>query len=114
MNRMLLVLPVLAFVFGLSNAYAEPLEDINVSVIEYDGVSATVQTTWNNDASVVKYELGCVSCMPNTAEFTSEDGLTMTNVTPFPNTSNVMLYVIAYDAEDEILHAQQILVNLDE
>ena len=108
------MLPVLAAVFGIGTAYAEPIEDVTVTVLESDGVSGTVQATWNDDSSVAKYEIGCVSCMPNTSEFTTETSLVLEDVSPFPNTSNVMLYLIAYDAQDEIIHAKQILVSLEQ
>ncbi len=81
-------------------------------VLNYDGVSATVKIKWNSDV-VVKYEIGCVSCMPNISEITLENNITLDNVTPFPNTKNAMLYIIAYDSNDEIVDAKQILVNIE-
>ena len=111
MNRLLFVLPVLLFVFGVNYAYAESYEGVSVTVLEYDGNIATIQMSWNDD-DATKYEVGCVSCMPNTSELSSESNVTLSDVTPFPNTSNAMLYLIAYDLDDEIIHAEQIIVNL--
>ena len=111
MVKTLLMLP--ALVFGMGFAYAEPLDDASTTVLNYDGISATLEIEWNSDETVTKYEIGCVSCMPNTLETTSENSITLDGVTPFPNTSNAMLYMIAYDSNDEIIDAKQILVNLE-
>lgn len=111
MSRALLVIPVILF-FGIGFAHAESLVDVSVAVLEYDGNSATIETVWNHDETVTKYEMGCVSCMPNISEFTSTDSIMLNNVTSFPNTSNAMLYLITYDSNDEIINAKQILVDL--
>jgi len=36
----------------------------------------------------------------------------MKNVTAFPNSPIAMLYIIAYDSNDEIINAKQILVDI--
>ena len=113
MNR-LLAIPAFLFVFSMGLAYAEPLDETNVVIQEYDGNSVTVQVIWNHDKTVAKYEVGCVSCIPNTSEFTSEDSIVLDNITPFPNTANAMLYLIAYDFQDEIINAKQMLVSLEQ
>jgi hypothetical protein len=109
----LLSIPVL-FAFSMGIAHAEPLDETSVTVLKYNGVSATVEMTWNHDGTVAKYETGCVSCMPNTSEFTYDDSITLDGVTPFPNTTDAMLYLIAYDSQDNVIHAEQLLVNLEQ
>jgi len=113
MAKTLLMLPALLFVFGMGFAYAEPLDDASVTVLNYDGISATLEIEWSHEEAVTKYEIGCVSCMPNILKMTSESGITLDDVTAFPNTTNAMLYMIAYDSNDEIINAKQILVNLE-
>ncbi len=112
MVKTLLMLPALLLVFGMGFAYAEPLDDASVTVLNYDGISATLKMEWSPDETVTKYEIGCVSCMPNTLEMTSESSIILGNVTSFPNTSNAMLYIITYDLDDEIINAKQILATL--
>ena len=112
MSKALLAIPVLLLVFGISSAYAEPLDDVRVNVLEYDGNSAVVQMTWDNDETLTKYEMGCVSCIPNTSEFTSENKIILDEVTPFPTTSKAMLYLIAYDSQEEIIDARQFIIDL--
>lgn len=98
-QKFLFVIPALLFVFGIGYAHAELLDNASITVLEFEGGSATVQITWNSDVTVAKYEAGCVSCMPNISEFSSEDdSMILNNVTPFPNTSNALLYLIAYDS----------------
>ena len=113
MAKTLLMLSALLLVFGMGFAYAEPLDDASVTVLNYDGISATLEIEWNSDEAVTKYEIGCVSCMPNTLEMISESSIILDDVTAFPNTTNAMLYMIAYDSNDEIINAKQILVNLE-
>ena len=108
-----LAIPVLLFAFGVGFAYAEPLDEINAIILNLNGASATVEMKWDHDDMVTKYEIGCVSCMPNITDFTTENNITLSNVTSFPNTINAMLYIIAYDVNDEIIHAKQLLVNLE-
>ncbi len=78
MNKIFLAIPVFLFVFGVNFAHAEPLNEINTIMSEYDEISATVEILWNYDETVTKYEIGCVSCMPNTSEFTFADSITIT------------------------------------
>ena len=104
---------LLPFVFiGTGLAYAEPLENIQTTVLDFTNNTATVQISWNNDADVSSYQIGCVSCFPNTVESTSENSIIISNVTPFPNGSIAMLYGLAYDFENQIIAAKQIFVNL--
>ena len=111
MNGFVLTLPIFLVVLGVGYAYAEPLS-VNIEIIEYTGNSATVQMTWNDDPSVSKYEIGCVSCSPNVSEISMGDSITLNNVSTFPNTSNALLYVVAYDSQDEIVDAKQILIDV--
>lgn len=106
------MVPALLFVFGINYAHAEPLDNVSITILEFHVDSATVQMTWDHNETVTKYEAGCVSCMPNISEFSYVDSITLDNVTPFPNTSNAMLYLVAYDLQDEIIEARQILVDL--
>ena len=110
MNRIFLLIPL--FVFSIGTAYAEPLENIQTSVLDYDDYSATVQLDWNNDEMVKKYEIGCVSCIPNVVQFSIEDNFTLKNVTAFTNSSYAMLYIIAYDSDNEIINAKQVILEL--
>jgi len=111
MSKVLAIL-VLLFAFGVGLAYAEPLDETNVTTLNLNGTSTTVEMTWNHDDGVAKYKIGCVSCMPNITEFTSENSIRLDDITSFPNTTNAMLYIIAYDVNDEIIHAKQLLVSL--
>ena len=109
------VLPALLFTVGMVQySYAETFDDLTASVLEYDGNSAQVQLTWNFEESASKYNVGCVSCMPNIVQSTSASDIVLENITPFPNSSNAMLYVIAYDSDNELLKATQIILNLEE
>ncbi len=108
-----LLILVTSMILG-NPAFAEPLDNIQISVLNYDDNSATVQITWNHDDKATNYKIGCVSCKPNTAEFTTGDSITFTNVTPFPNSSFAMLYMITYDSENVIITAKQLIVNLNQ
>lgn len=111
----LLALLVLAVgVISTNEVFAEPLDTVGTSISNYDGDSATVKITWNNDSSVKNYKVGCVSCTPNAVEFTTSDSMTIHNVTPFPNGSSALLYVISYDSENNIITAKQLIVNLNQ
>ena len=112
MKKLLFLLPLL--VVGMGVAYAEPFENIQTLVLDYSNDNATVQITWDADESVSSYQIGCVSCFPNTVDSTSEISLIVSNVTPFPNSTIAMLYGIAYDVENQIIAAKQIIVNLGE
>ena len=112
MNKFLFLIPLL-FVAGMGFAYAEPLDDVRTEVLEFDGNSATIKISWNQDELVSAYEIGCVSCSPNISENTTADGIILSNLTSIGNDNpTVILYLIAYDSEDEILNAEQIFVEL--
>ena len=113
MDKILSVVPALLLLFAVPFAYAESHDGVTATVLEFDGVSAIIQMTWDSENVPVTYEVGCVSCTPNTSEFLTEDNLILEGVTPFPNTSNAMLYLISYNSQDEITHATQIIVNLE-
>ncbi|KAG2478462.1 MAG: conserved exported protein of unknown function [Nitrosopumilales archaeon] len=106
------LLILVASVFLGNPAFAESLDNIRISVSNYDGNSATVKITWNHDDKTTNYKIGCVSCNPNTEKFTTGDSITFNNVTPFPNSSSAMLYVITYDSENKIISAKQLIVDL--
>jgi len=93
-------------------AYAEPFENIQTTVLEYTDDTATIKITWDQDENASSYQIGCVSCFPNTLETTSKNSVIISNVTPFPNGSIAMLYALAYDFENEMISAKQIFVNL--
>ena len=108
------LLILVASVFLGNPAFAESLDNIRISVLNYDGNSATVKITWNHDDKATNYKIGCVSCNPNTEKFTTGDSITFNNVTPVPNSSNAMLYVITYDSENKIISAKQLIVDLSQ
>ena len=111
----LLALLVLAVgVISTNEVFAEPLDTFRTSVSNYNGDSATVKITWNHDNSAKNYKIGCVSCTPNVVEFTTGNNMTINNVTPFPNGSYALLYVISYDSQDNIITAKQLIVNLNQ
>ena len=110
MSKLVFLLPLL--VFGVGIAYAEPFENLQTSVLNYANNTATIQISWEADDDVSSYKIGCVSCFPNTVESTSENSLSISNVTPFPNGSMAMLYALAYDIENNLIAAKQILINL--
>ena len=85
MNRILFLLPL--FIFGISFAYAEPLENVQTTVLNYDGISATILLDWSDDPVVSKYEIGCVSCIPNIVQYSIKSDFKMSDVTTFPNSS---------------------------
>ncbi len=110
MRKLVFLLPLLVFTVGIASA--EPFDNLQASVLNYANNTATVQITWDADEAVSSYKIGCVSCFPNTVESTSENSLTISDVTPFPNGSMVMLYGLAYDIENNLIAAKQILINL--
>ena len=110
MRKLVFLLPLLAFSMGI--AYAEPFENIQTTVLDYTNDKATIKITWDQDENTSSYQIGCVSCFPNTVKSTSENSIIISNVTPFPNGSIVMLYGLAYDFENEMIVAKQIFVNL--
>ncbi|KER06432.1 hypothetical protein AAA799E16_00813 [Marine Group I thaumarchaeote SCGC AAA799-E16] len=101
-------------VISTNQVFAEPLDTVRTSVSNYNGDSATVKITWNNDSSAKNYKVGCVSCTPNVVEFTTGNSMTIHNVTPFPNGSYALLFVISYDSQNNILTAKQLIVNLNQ
>ncbi len=110
MRKLVFLLPL--FVFGVGVANAEPLGNIQTSVLDYANNTATVQITWDLDEAASLYKIGCVSCFPNISESTSSNSVSISNVTPFPNGSMAMLYGLAYDIENNLIAAKQIFVNL--
>ena len=106
-------LPALLFTVGMMQySYAEPFDGMTATVVGFDGNSAQVQLSWNSDESASNYNVGCVSCMPHIVQNTAESNIIVENVTAFPNSSIAMLYVIAYDVENELINAKQIILNL--
>ncbi len=103
----------LLFSVGISSAYAEPLDKVMIEILEFNDNSATVQISWNQDDAVFQYEIGCVSCSPNISEVTTENSIILNNVTSIGDKSVALLYVIAYDSNDEIINAEQIFAELN-
>ncbi|MGY5147922.1 MAG: hypothetical protein ACW9W4_07985 [Candidatus Nitrosopumilus sp. bin_7KS] len=95
---------------AFDSVYAQPLQKVNADVLEFDGIFALVEISWNDNGASY-YEAGCVSCMPNLSDFTTENTLVLNNVTSFAG-GNALLYVIAYDDGDEIISAKQIMLQL--
>ena len=112
MNRFLGLIPLL-FVAGMGFVYAEPLDNIRTEVLEFDGKSATIEISWTQDELVSEYEIGCVSCSPNVSETTTKDSIILGNLTSIGENSAVLLYLIAYDFENQIVNAEQIFVELN-
>ena len=113
MNFVFFLFMMLFSISILSNfdiVYAQPLQEINTTVLEFDGIFAIVEVSWN-DNSASYYEVGCVSCMPNFSDVTDENLIVLNNVTPLAG-GNAMLYVIAYDDADEIISAKQVVVKI--
>ena len=104
----------LFFITGIGYSYADPFEVMKTDVLEYDGTSATVQFTWNSDESVSNYDVGCISCIPHIVQNTLSSEATMDNVTPFNQSSIAMFYVLAYDSENNVIQAKQIILNLEQ
>ena len=102
---------VIVSVFGFNSAFAMPLESVSVNVIENDGNKATVELSWNHNGASY-YEAGCVSCIPNFSDDTKQNKMILENVTPFAD-GDALLYIIAYDDEDEIISAKQVVVVLN-
>ena len=113
MNKTLFLIPALFSILGMGTAFADSADDAVITVADYDGNSATIEATWEND-DVVTFELGCVSCMPNFSNTTSTSSLSLVGVTPLPNNSNVFLYLIGFDMDGELVDAKQILINLEQ
>jgi hypothetical protein len=113
-KRTIFTLSALLFVAGIGYSYAEPFDTLEASVLEYDGDSAVIQLTWHVNESVSHYDVGCVSCMPNVVQSTISPNIILEGVTPFTNSSTVMLYVLAYNTENEVIQAKQIILNLEQ
>lgn len=101
---------LLIFIGFISTAYAEPLEEINTEILEYLDSSVTVNISWNVDESVFRYEVGCVSCIPNMNEYTKENAITLHNITTLDD-GRAILYIIAYDDSGQIISGKQIMVE---
>lgn len=106
---MLLMISVVS-VMGLGIAYAQPFEKVNADILDFDGTFATIEISWN-DNDAFYYEAGCVSCMPNLSDTTTENSIILSNITPLSD-GKALLYVIAYDVADEIISAKQVIVQL--
>lgn len=110
--RLILSIFVIIAVGFVGTAFAEPLDEINASVIEVSDSLAKVEISWNHDSKVSMYNIGCVSCIPNISKSTSEDYVVLENVTAL-NNGFAILYVIAYDFSDEIIKAKQVILNIN-
>jgi len=106
-----MVLSLAAFGF-LGTAYAQPLEDVTVTVLAFENSTVSVQFAWNHDDTVSSYDTGCVSCFPNLLENTIHDEIVLQNITSLEN-GLALLYIIAYDDDGEIITAKQIMLDLD-
>ena len=106
----IMILIAIIIVPNFDTAHAQPLQEVNVDVLEFDGTFAIVEISWNDNGASY-YEAGCVSCMPNLSDATTENSLILNDVTSFAG-GNTLLYVIAYDDADEIISAKQILIQL--
>ncbi len=98
-------------VASLDAAYAQPLDDVNVILLDHVDSGASVQLAWNHDDAVTYYEAGCVSCMPNFSENTDNDEIVLSDVTSLEN-GKAIFYVIAYDDNDEVIVVKQVLLEL--
>jgi len=96
---------------GVSYAYAEPLDQISTEILESNDNAATIQISWNHDRSISQYEIGCVSCSPNISETITQNSIVLDDLTSIGE-SIVLLYIIAYNSENEIINAEQIFVEL--
>lgn len=110
MKILLFLIPLITFSVGI--AYAEPLENIRTTVLDYSNSTATVQVTWEIDEDALSYKIGCVSCFPNLVESVSVNKAILGNVTSLPNSSIAILYGLAYDIENNLISAVQIFVDL--
>ena len=98
MNKFLFLVPIILS-SGIGFAYAEPLDDLRIEVLEFDGNSADVKISWNQDEIVSQYEVGCVSCFPNISEVTTENSIILNDVTSVGDKSTALLYVIGYNSD---------------
>lgn len=110
MKYLLIVMCVVVLdLFG--TAYAQPLDDISATVLEYDDSLASVHLTWNHDDFISSYEIGCVSCIPNFSENTTDDEIVLYDITSLEN-GIAILYVIAYYDNSEMIAAKQVMLEL--
>lgn len=107
----LFVIASIFLIASFNTVYAQPLDDVSTTILESEDSDVSVQLTWNHDDVISNYEIGCVSCIPNFSESTVNDEIVLQNVTSLKN-GLAILYVIAYDSNDEIVVAKQILVDL--
>lgn len=112
MNKFLLLIPLLLST-GVSLAYADPLDEVMTEILEFNDNAATVQMSWSQDDAVFQYEIGCVSCSPNISEITTENSIILDNVTSIGDADIALLYVMAYDSNNEIIDVEQIFVELN-
>jgi len=112
MNKFLLLIPLLLSA-GVSLAYAEPIDEIVTEILEFNDNAATVKISWSQDDAVFQYEIGCVSCSPNISEITTENSIILDNITSIGDADMAMLYVMAYDSNNEIIDVKQIFVELN-
>ncbi|AJW70266.1 hypothetical protein [Nitrosopumilus adriaticus] len=96
--------------YSTYDAFAQPLQEVNADVIEFDGTFGIIEISWNNNGASY-YEVGCVSCMPNLSDTTPENSMILNDVTAFAN-GDALLYVIAYDENSEIITATQVIMKL--
>lgn len=109
--RMKTVLFSILLLMMVVPAYAAPLDEVRAVITDASDVIVTIQLSWNEDETVVYYEVGCVSCQPNIRETTIENFVTLRGVTLLDNGS-VLLYVLAYDEGDTHMQVKQILITL--
>ena len=108
---LLFVIVSVVLINSLNAVYAQPLDDVTTTIHESENPGISVQLTWNHDDAISNYEIGCVSCIPNFSESTVKDEIVLQNVTSLKN-GLAILYVIAYDNNDEIIVAKQILFEI--
>lgn len=111
MRCMLMVLFVASFSL-LGTGYAQPLDDVNTTVFEFEDSTASIHFMWNHDDTISKYEIGCVTCTPNFSEITINDEIVLEDINILEN-GFALFYIIAYNAEDsEIITVKQVMLKL--
>lgn len=106
-NKILLVL----LIFGVGTAYAQPLQYVETQVLDYDGESAIIKLDWMYNENASKYEIGCVTCIPNVTFSTTDTSFTIHGVTAIQN-GDAVLYVMSYGSDGEIINVLQVIVNI--
>ncbi len=71
-----------------------------------------VQVSWNHHSSVSSYVVGCVSCIPNISENTTDEVVILKDITPLKDGS-IWIYIIAYDEVLDIITAKQIILSVE-